>query len=205
MYVMAKIKNREVINHYDRLIDDNNDPVLDEPSLKEYMNKWDGQTFIDLLDLSCEKSVLEIGCGTGRLAVRVAPKVGRFLGIDISKKTVERAREHLKNCNAEIVKGDILYFETQEKFNLIYSSLTFMHIEEKQELIKKIKSLLTAGGKVVVSLDKNQSEFLDFGSYKLKVYPDTPENITKLLKEENFKNVTVYEVDFAYIVKANYE
>lgn len=32
-----------VMKHYDKLIDENNDPVHDPESLKEYMNKWDGQ------------------------------------------------------------------------------------------------------------------------------------------------------------------
>lgn len=32
------------------------------------MNKWDGEEFINLLDLDKNKTVLEIGCGTGRIA-----------------------------------------------------------------------------------------------------------------------------------------
>lgn len=31
----------DVINHYDSLIDENNDPVFDPQPLKEYMDKWD--------------------------------------------------------------------------------------------------------------------------------------------------------------------
>ncbi|MEG2634122.1 MAG: GNAT family N-acetyltransferase, partial [Oscillospiraceae bacterium] len=33
--------------HYNTLIDENNDPVHDPEPLREYMNKWDGQEFID--------------------------------------------------------------------------------------------------------------------------------------------------------------
>jgi ubiquinone/menaquinone biosynthesis C-methylase UbiE len=33
------------------------------------MDKWDGQVFIDELRLSSVKTVLEIGVGTGRLAL----------------------------------------------------------------------------------------------------------------------------------------
>ena len=36
-----------VIEHYDKLIEENNDPVYDPAPLKEYMNKYDGQIFID--------------------------------------------------------------------------------------------------------------------------------------------------------------
>ena len=50
----------EVIEHYDRLIDEGNDPVHDLPPLREYMDMWDGQTFIDKMSLNNSKSVLEI-------------------------------------------------------------------------------------------------------------------------------------------------
>lgn len=33
----------EVMNHYDLMIDENIDPVRDIQSLKDYMDKWDGQ------------------------------------------------------------------------------------------------------------------------------------------------------------------
>lgn len=54
-----------VISHYDALIDEGNDPVHDPKPLQNYMDKWDGQAFIDRMELNVNKSVLEIGLGTG--------------------------------------------------------------------------------------------------------------------------------------------
>lgn len=50
--------------HYDLLIEENNDPVHDSPALKAYMEQWDGPVFLNALKLSGDKSVLEIGMGT---------------------------------------------------------------------------------------------------------------------------------------------
>ena len=86
----------DVIAHYDLLVDENNDPFYDSPELKDYMNKWDGQVFIDSLQLDENKEILEIGLGTGRIAVKVAPYCKRLTGIDISPKTIQRAKENLK-------------------------------------------------------------------------------------------------------------
>ena len=61
-----------VIQHYDRLVDENNDPFYDPPILQKYMDKWDGKVFIDSMLLNNTKQVLEIGVGTGRLAKKVA-------------------------------------------------------------------------------------------------------------------------------------
>lgn len=65
--------NSDVISHYDLLTDENNDPVNDPLPLREYMDTWDGPPFLDALHLDSTKSVLEIGVGTGRLAVKTAP------------------------------------------------------------------------------------------------------------------------------------
>ncbi len=191
----------DIIKHYDYLIDEDNDPVFDPPIMREYMDKWDGQVFFDLLNISPKDTVLEIGVGTGRLALKAAPECQKLFGIDISPKTAERAKSNLsKFKNAEIMCGDFSEHEFSESFDLIYSSLTFMHIEDKKTAITKIKSLLNPGGRAVISIDKNQDEYIDMGNFKTVVYPDNPEHIKELFEENGFKSVKVTEIEFAYIV-----
>lgn len=176
--------NNDVIYHYDKLIEEGNDPVNDPQPLKEYMDKWDGQVFIDKLQLSPVKFVLEIGVGTGRLAVRVAPLCKNLTGIDISPKTIVRARENLSNCkNLDLICGDFLAFDFDQAFDVIYSSLTFLHIKEKQDAIIKVFTLLNPNGRFVLSIDKNQDKYIDFGKRKLAVYPDKPDEIESYLKQ----------------------
>lgn len=190
----------DVISHYELLIDENNDPVRDPAPLKEYMDKWDGQQFIDELKLSKEMSVLEIGIGTGRLAVRVAPLCRVFFGIDISPNTIERAKENLKNnSNVSLICGDFLKYNFDRKFNVIYSSLTFMHIEYKQTAINKVKALLSNGGLFLLSIDKNQSNAIDYGTRKIKIYPDVPENIKNCILKSKLTLIKHYETEFAHI------
>lgn len=105
-----------IIQHYDLFIDQNNDPVHDPEPLKEYMDKWDGQEFIEALGLDNEKRVLEIGVGTGRLGVRVTPFCNDFVGIDISSKTIGRAKENFKYFdNVSLICGDFLEHNFEKK------------------------------------------------------------------------------------------
>lgn len=190
----------EVIRHYDLLIDENNDPVNDPKPLQNYMDKWDGQSFIDKMELDKSKSVLEIGVGTGRLAVRTAPLCGKFCGIDISPKTIERAKQNLsKYSNVDLICGNFLTHEFKTGFDVIYSSLTFMHIEDKQSAVSKISSLLNQNGIFVLSVDKNQSPYIDFESRKIKVFPDNPKDIKEYFKNAHLNLIEQYETEHAHI------
>jgi len=191
---------RAIIAYYDRLIELDNDPVRDPQPLREYMDKWDGAAFFDLLELDQSRSVLEIGVGTGRLAQRIAPVCGDFVGIDLSPKTIARAQENLRDYpNVRLICGDFLEHEFAERFDVICSSLTFMHICQKREAAAKIKSLLSPGGKTVISIDKNRQDFIDAGFGRLKIYPDNPTRLARYFCDACLEIQTITETEFAWI------
>jgi len=196
-------KLSSVSKHYDLLIKENNDPVRDPEPLLEYMDKWDGRQFIDSLQLTKEKSVLEIGVGTGRLAVRVAPECREFFGIDISQKTVKRAKENLKKqTNVTLVCSDFMSYEFGRKFDVIYSSLTFMHIKDKQAAINEVKTLLNFSGRFVLSIDKSQSDTIEYGTRKIKIHPDRKEDIAEYINQSGMNLIKIFETEFAEIFAA---
>ncbi len=190
-----------VIEHYNKLIDENNDPVYDPEPLKEYMNKWDGQVFIDAMKLDKSKTVLEIGVGTGRLALKTIPLCKEFFGIDISPKTIERASYNLSQYqNIELICADFITCDFNTTFDIVYSSLTFMHIQEKQECIHKIYSLLNPKGYLILSIDKNQNEYIDYGDRKIKIYPDNPDKIKEYFINSGLTLLDCIETEPAYIL-----
>ena len=196
-------KNREeIISHYDLLIDEGNDPVYDDEEMREYMNKWDGQAFVDAMCLSKDTDVLEIGVGTGRLAMRIAPCCACFTGVDISPKTVETAKSNLSNFeNATIVCEDFLGVDFGDsQFDVIYSSLTFIHISDKLSAMKKVAELLKDGGIFVLSIDKKQDETLDFGTRIITIYPDTTENIQMYAEATGLTVENSFETEFANVL-----
>ena len=189
----------DVRTHYDLLIDEENDPFRDPPQLRAYMDNWDGPAFLSALALDPTKEVLEIGVGTGRLAARVAPDCARLTGIDISPNTIARAAENLADhANIDLICGDFLTHSFERQFDVVYSSLTLMHFKDKSALLSKADSLLRPGGRLVLSLDKSQSETLDMGTRRLRIYPDTPERIIPLLGPLRLTNRL--ETEFAHIL-----
>ena len=191
----------QVKKHYDLLIDENNDPFHDDEELKAYMDTWDGKKFIDELKLTKKNSVLEIGIGTGRIAVKVAPHCLHLTGIDLSPKTINKAKENLLNHkNISFICDDFMNYRFENTFDVVYSSLTFMHIKNKRGAIKKIDSLLNNGGIFCLSIDKNQGDYIDMGTRKVKIYPDSLDYLTSIIKTTKMKLNKVIEIENAYII-----
>lgn len=193
---------REVIDYYDYLIDEGNDPVYDSAPLREYMDKWDGQSFIDKMQLDNTKSVFEIGVGTGRLAVRIAHLCRSFTGIDFSQKTIKKARINIPLSNVNLICDDFLSYKFESKFDVIYSSLTFMHIENKIGAISKVADLLNDNGRFILSIDKNRDAFINYGSRTIKIYPDDPAEIPQYMNSAGLIIYEMYETEHAYIFSA---
>ncbi len=196
----------KVAAHYDRLVEHGDDPVHDPQPLREYMDKWDGQVFLEALRLDGTQSALEIGVGTGRLAVRIADDCASFCGIDLSEKAILRACENLSGKeNVQLICGDFLTHVFPETFDVVYSSLTFMHIEDKAFAIRKAASLLKDGGRFVLSIDKNRDTQIDAGFSRIDVYPDDPENIKVHICAAGLALEKCEETEFAHILIAEKE
>ena len=186
--------------HYDALVIEGNDPVYDPEPLRAYMQKWDGSVFMERLALNGTQRVLEVGVGTGRLAVRVAPRCRSFIGVDLSSRTIARARENLAAfSNVRLIEGDFLSQAFEETFDVIFSSLTFMHICEKDAAFRKVYALLAPGGRFVLSIDKNHSEWLECGQRRVRLFPDVPKETENRLKRAGFHVESRDETEFAYI------
>ncbi len=192
-----------VAEHYDLLIENGNDPLNDCTELRQYMDKWDGQLFIELLNLNRKSKCLEIGCGTGRVLQKLESNFESYTGIDISPKTIEKAKYHFKYENVSFICDDFLICKFSQTFNVIFSTLTFMHIDNKQEAINKAYSLLDDNGRFVLSIDKNQNKILDTGYSKIKIFPDTKCKTQNMLEHVGFNKIKCMETELAFIFTAN--
>ena len=75
-----------------------------------------------------------------------------------------------------------------------------MHFKNKATVITKVDKLLNDDGIFCLSIDKNQSEYIDMGNRKVKIYPDTLDNITSIIGDVAMSVVNVIETDNAYII-----
>jgi trans-aconitate 2-methyltransferase len=82
--------------------------------------------------------ILEIGCGIGSLTYLLSKKVkkGKIEAIDISPKSIEYAKKHLKRKNISFAAADILDFESENlKFDKILLFDVLEHIPEENHIL----------------------------------------------------------------------
>lgn len=196
-------ERRLLTDHYDALIAENNDPVLDPPALAAYMERWDGAPFMELLSLDGTQSVLEPGVGTGRLARRVAPRCRHLTGIGLSPATVARARAHLSGYgNTTLLCGDFMTFPFRETFDRVYASLFLFHIWDKAAALARMASLLAPGGRLVLSVSLDRAEWLDMNGRRLPLYPDDPDRTASLLRAAGLVLTDAVPVEAALLLAA---
>jgi SAM-dependent methyltransferase len=105
--------------------------------------------------------VLDVGCGTGRVAFHLAAHRLRVVGVDTSPAMLERARErsaHLESDPAQLkwVEADITQLALDEDFGLaIFAYNGFMHLLAQADQIaalERIRAHLKPGGGVALDL-----------------------------------------------------
>ena len=88
--------------------------------------------FFDVPDSEIDGTdVLEIGCGSGRLAAVLAPRVARYRGFDISAAMVDKAKERLAGVeNAEVYVGDgerVPEACAAHRYDIVFSHAVLIH------------------------------------------------------------------------------
>ncbi len=162
----------DTLEHYEKLIEEGNDPVHDSKLMQEYMSRWDGAEFFRALGSCIDKKVLEVGVGTGRLAKIILDKGCKyFTGIDLSPNTVLRAKTNLNRFeNCDLFVEDIEQYQKPSYFDVAYSVLTFMHINNKELALRNMVTSICKGGHIVLSISSNEEEWLDFVNRRVKLY-----------------------------------
>jgi trans-aconitate methyltransferase len=111
-----------------------------------------GRRVLERLPLEGSESVLDIGCGSGRLTAEIADRVpaGRVVGLDRSAPMVEKAAAWLRDRapHAAVVLGDAAALPFRRAFDAVFSGATFHWIHDHPALFRSIITALRPGGRL---------------------------------------------------------
>lgn len=113
------------------------------------------ETLKPLLPDFIDKKVLDLGCGYGwHCAYAIEKGAKQVVGIDISEKMLQVAKDKNKHENIEYIQGTIedIDFDVNE-FDIVLSSLALHYIEDYALVVQKVKELLKPNGIFIFSVE----------------------------------------------------
>ena len=139
-----------------------------------------------------KNSLLDIGCGTGYFLHAAAADGFEVMGIEKSRTAKEHAISHFKLH----VEEDLSHINTHNPFQVITLWHVLEHIENLNQSIEKIHTLLAEQGTLIVALPNHHShDAAKYGKYwaaydvPRHLWHFHPETVHLLMKKHGFKIV----------------
>ena len=120
-------------------------------------------------------SVLDFGCGVGRVVLPLSKKFKNVCGIDISKGMLEEAVKNCKEQNIDNCVFDTELTNVKDKFDLVHSIVVFQHIPTKIgfDYFNRLIDLLNNDGIGVLHFTYSQ-RFNTIDRFKYFIYRNIP-------------------------------
>jgi ubiquinone/menaquinone biosynthesis C-methylase UbiE len=144
----------------------------------------------ELLKIKNSDFVLEIGTGTGELALNISDHCKRVVAIDISNTMINFARMKAENQNKNNIQfynaGFLTYKNHGELFDVIITQLALHHLPDYWKMIalKRIYEMLKEDGKLYLRDVVFPSEILDYDSYFANIIADLKKSAGNKVAEE---------------------
>lgn len=133
-----------------------------------------------------DRTILDVGCGSGRLTFALAKEVGRMIGIDRSNEAIEQARQRASALRLNHVSFHCLDAEAINYHDLGPISLVVANLCMSDEILRRAAAVLSPGDAIAFAafhLDQWKE------SGKISQYAYGEEHVETALSEAGFEPV----------------
>src|SRR5438552_1886335 len=114
--------------------------------------EW-GRRLLATLPLRGDETVIDAGCGTGRLTRLLLERLpsGRMIALDLSHRMLEAARANLEPDfpgRVEYLRLDLLDLDLTDVADLVFSTATFHWVPDHDRLFRNLATALRPGGRL---------------------------------------------------------
>ena len=166
-----------------------------------------------------EKSVLDVGCGTGRLLLRGVEEANMLTGVDLSSEMVKASKQNFfflnRSNKSHFLEGDACNLSFEDNtFDLALSTCVMFLLPEPEAGMKEMIRVTKEGGKIVMlnpslQMDQmaafeyakkhgmsgfEQTSLLKWSNVSTKRHRYTPDQLSEKLKGLGAKETKHVEV-----------
>ena len=167
-----------------------------------------------LNECSPNSTILDVGCGSGRISIALAEKGANITGIDYSSQMIELAYDYLKKyenenntkLNIKFVYSDFVEnYNNAEKFDISLALGVLDYLKDPLPLLLKMKNLTKE--KLIISYPAKFTFQMPLRKIwlwtkKCPVYFYTKKRIKSIYKSINLSQYEIIDVAAGYFVKA---
>jgi predicted TPR repeat methyltransferase len=153
-------------------------------------------------------NVLDLGCGTGLSGVAIAPYASELVGVDLSAKMLQKARDrniyHRLECMDLIA---MLQVEKSANYDVVLAADSFIYLGNLDRVAREVRRVLRPGGFFAFSVEALEAlpavapRNVVHPGYQLQENPScryahSSEYISRLASDNNFK---IHELKMTHI------
>jgi ubiquinone/menaquinone biosynthesis C-methylase UbiE len=105
---------------------------------------------------SSQMRAVDLGCGSGQLTLKLAPKVASIVAVDISQKMIDLLAEHAESSGIDNLEGLATPIERlsfpNDSLDLVVTNYALHHLRDRDKavLVTRIYGWLKPGGRFVI-------------------------------------------------------
>ncbi|MFC3100896.1 class I SAM-dependent methyltransferase [Altererythrobacter lauratis] len=134
--------------------------------------------------------VLEIGCGRGTVAARIARRASHLVAVEPDKTSFALAKANLAGLG-EVHNCMSFELDPDERFDTICAFEVLEHIADDQAALTEWRAKLKPGGQLVLSVPAWQERFAELDELAGHFRRYDPAQMEALLHEAGFTDITV--------------
>lgn len=155
---------------------------------EKYWDTFEKDRVLPLLGDLSGKKILDVGAGTGRLAIRLAKFGGEVTALDVSEEMLKKIKN--KNSKIKIVIGEAenLEFEA-ESFDFVIATFLIVHLKDLPRFFDEVYRVLKPGGIfLVTNINQRKAPAIDTkeGMVEIESYYHRPEMVVEELENLAF-------------------
>lgn len=146
--------------------------------------------------MTLRKDILDLGCGTGLVGVYLGANSGTMIGVDLSPKMLDKARQHkiytdLRQANLV----DTLRESTPNSFDYVIAADVFIYVGDLHEVIPACQRVLRPGGMLIFSCEGAEDAEGDLILRRSQRYAHSQKSVQALCAQAGFANCTYETID----------